>query len=260
MRKTTQSILFLATLVAALAAAVYAELAHEQRQVPAPLTALDAAAVQRLEVRCLGCQTRRFQRVSGDWRMLEPYALPADTESVARLLAITHASVRARRPMSDYDAVKLGLDPAQITLAFDDLVVAIGGEDPIDHDRYVRISGELLNVPDHFSARLLEAPESELDRHLLPPGATVVGVGLRGDPPRHDLAVAWQNAVALAVRPAPAVAAAGGIPIAVALGDGTHVDFILRRDGAGYLARRSNPALDYVLDETLPQALLGMAK
>jgi hypothetical protein len=61
-----------------------------------------------------------------------------------------------------YDLAKLGLDPPRITLQLNDLSIAFGDEDPIEHDRYVRIGDELLRVPDRFSARLLETPESEL--------------------------------------------------------------------------------------------------
>lgn len=162
MRKTTRSIVFLTALAVLLAAAVWAELERERALVPMPLTALDPAAISRIEVRCNTCRTRRFERDASGWRMLEPYALPANPDAVARLLAIARAPVRARLSLRDYDLAKLGLDPAQITLTLDDLTIVIGDGDPIEHDRYVRISDELLRVPDRFSARLLEAPESEL--------------------------------------------------------------------------------------------------
>jgi hypothetical protein len=162
MRKTTRSIVFLAALAALLAAFVWAELERERALVPVPLTALDPAAVQRLEVRCTGCRTRRFVRNASGWHMLEPYALPANPDAIARLLAIARTPVRSRLSLRDYDLAKLGLDPAQITLTLDDLTIAIGDGDPIEHDRYVRIGDELLRLPDRFSARLLETPESEL--------------------------------------------------------------------------------------------------
>ena len=162
MRKTTRSIVLLAVTVALLAAAVYAELGREQRLAQAPLTRLDTATVQRLEVRCQTCRTRRFARSADGWHMLEPYALPANADAVAHLLAIAHAPVRQRLPLPEYDLAKLGLSPAQFTLTFDDVVVSIGGEDSIEHDRYVRVGDELVRVADRFSARLLEAPEREL--------------------------------------------------------------------------------------------------
>jgi hypothetical protein len=162
MRKTTRSMVFLGVLVALLGAAVYAELAHERTVAPAPLTALDPAAISHIEVRCNTCRTRRFERDGAGWRMLEPYASSADPDAIERLLAVARAPVRTRAPLRDYDLAKLGLAPPQFTLIFDRITIEIGDGDPIEHDRYVRIGDELLRVPDRFSARLLEAPESEL--------------------------------------------------------------------------------------------------
>ena len=162
MRKTTRNTLLLAALAALLAAAVYAELGYERNGTRAPLTTLDPATVQHLEVRCDTCRTRRFARSADGWHMLEPYALPADADAVAHLLAIARAPVNRRLQLHEYDLAKLGLSPAQFTLTFDDTVVSIGGEDSIEHDRYVRVGDELLRISDRFSARLLEAPEREL--------------------------------------------------------------------------------------------------
>ena len=162
MRKANRNVIVLAVLAAVLGAAVYAELRQERKAVERGLRTLDPATVQRLEVRCDTCRTRRFARSAEGWRMLEPYALPANADAVAHLLAIARAPVHQRLQLRDYDLAKLGLSPPQFTLAFDDVVVTIGGEDSIDHDRYVRVGDELLRVPDRFSARLLEAPEREL--------------------------------------------------------------------------------------------------
>lgn len=145
-----------------LGAGVWVELARERALAVQPLTALDPALVQRVEIRCRDCTMRRFVREGAGWRMLEPYAQPANSEAVARLLSVLRAPVRTRAALSDYDAAKLGLAPAQFTLQYDDVTIEIGSEDPIEHDRYVRLGAELLRVPDRFSARLLEAPESEL--------------------------------------------------------------------------------------------------
>ncbi|MBS0571047.1 MAG: DUF4340 domain-containing protein [Proteobacteria bacterium] len=162
MRKSTRSLLILAASVIALAAAVYAELARERGLAPQPVTRLDPASVTHLQIRCQSCTTRVFERVDGAWQMRVPQAASANPEAVARLLAVLRAPVRTRAPMANYDAAKLGLDPPQISVIADATRIDIGGEDPIDHDRYVRVGDELLRVPDRFSARLLESPESEL--------------------------------------------------------------------------------------------------
>jgi len=161
-RKSTRQVLLLALLVAALGGAVYAELERERSLGPPPLTTLDPASVQRIEIRCRECQSRRFARDGSGWRMLEPYARPANSDAVARLLTVLRAPVRNRAPLADYDVAKLGLAPPQFTLRYDDVTIEIGNEDPIEHDRYVHMGADLLRVPDRFSARLLESPESEL--------------------------------------------------------------------------------------------------
>jgi hypothetical protein len=154
--------LLLALAVAMLGGGVYAELERERALAVQPLTTLDPAGVQRLEIRCRDCTTRRFEREASGWRMLEPYAQAANADSVVHLLAVARAPVRTRAKLADYDATKLGLAPPQFTLTFDQTIVEIGNEDPIEHDRYVKLGDELLRVPDRFSARLLESPESEL--------------------------------------------------------------------------------------------------
>ena len=162
MRKSTRSLLILAVVAIALGAAVYAELVRERGLAPQPVTQLDPASVTHLEIRCRSCTTRVFARVGGVWWMKQPHDAKANPEAVARLLAVVQAPVRTRAKLADYDAGKLGLDPPQMTVTADATRIDIGGEDPIDHDRYVRVGDDLLRVPDRFSARLLESPESEL--------------------------------------------------------------------------------------------------
>lgn len=162
MRKSTRSLLILAIVASVLGVAVYADLARERGLVPQPVTQLDPARATHLEIRCQSCTARVFERVDGVWWMKQPHNAKANPEAVARLLAVVHALARTRAAIAGYDAAKLGLEPPQITVIADATRIDIGGEDPIDHDRYVRVGEELLRVPDRFSARLLESPESEL--------------------------------------------------------------------------------------------------
>jgi len=162
MRQSSRNILLLTLAVAVLSVGVWVELGREQALAPQPLTALDPGSLQHVEIRCRDCTTRRFERDGAGWRMLEPFAQPANVDAVARLLGVLRASVRTRARLADYDPAKLGLAPAQFTLTYDALTIEIGNEDPIEHDRYVKLGDELLRVPDRFSARLLESAESEL--------------------------------------------------------------------------------------------------
>jgi hypothetical protein len=171
MRKSTRSIFFLALAVLVLGGAVYAELERETHLAMQPLTALDTAQIKHIEIICAAvCRNRRFERTDAGWQMLEPIAKPASAEAIARLLSVARAPIRVRLQLHDYNLAKLGLAPAQIVLKLDDMAIEIGDDDPIEHDRYIRVGDMLVRVPDRFSARLLEAPESELAEMPKPTG------------------------------------------------------------------------------------------
>ena len=169
MRRRNRSLLMLFTVAVLLALGVAAQIAHERALAPQALTRLDPEAIRRVEVRCDACMPRRFERTDDGWHMRAPYDVPADPAAVRRLLALARAPVRLRLAPTDYDPARLGLAPPSIVVVLDAVTIEIGAEDPIEHDRYVRVGGELARVPDRFSARLLEAPESEVaDPKTLP--------------------------------------------------------------------------------------------
>jgi len=261
MRKPTRNLVLLAVVTAALGAAVLAQVAHEHTWLQSRrLTDLDLQRIERLDIRCASCPTRRFQRRGGSWHMLEPYPLPASAQAISHLLAIAHAPVRSWSSMQAYDAARLGLSPPVISLTLNSTRIDVGGEDPIEHDRYVRVGRRLARVPDRFSARLFESPLNELDRHLLAGDSNPTSVVVGDKPPDPTLIRAWRGAMAAGIRPATTTAPATAIPIRIELAQGDSIRFDLFRNQAGYVARRRKPALDYLLDEAQAQALLGKVR
>jgi len=174
MRRANRQLLLLALGVGVLGIAVYAEIERERTLLPPPLTAIDLARVQRLSVECTAvCRSRRFERRADGWQMLEPYAQAANAEAVAHLLAIARAPVRVKLQGNAVDAEKLGLAPPLAVLRVDDVAIALGDEDPIEHDRYMQVGDTFARVADRFSARVFEAPENEIANELAPaPAAT----------------------------------------------------------------------------------------
>jgi hypothetical protein len=162
MNRRMRTNMFLLVMVALLGAAVYAELRKEDALATNPLTALDPAAVRTLGIACVDCKARRFEKIDGRWRMLEPFVQAADDARVERLVAIVRAPVRFRHAAGELDARKLGLDPPWATLRIDDTTLTFGTTDAIHGDRYVRVGDTIALVPDRFSALLFEKPESEL--------------------------------------------------------------------------------------------------
>lgn len=162
MKRRHRSLLWLGAVLALLGTAVYLQVRHEREQALDPLTTIDTGAVRRLVVECRGCVPRRFEKVDGHWRMLEPRTGTADPAAIARLLAIAHAPVRYRHAAGGIDPARVGLAPPQATLRLDDTVITFGTTDAIHGDRYVGVGGTVALVPDRFSVHLFAAPESEL--------------------------------------------------------------------------------------------------
>lgn len=258
MRKSTRHIVLLAVVVAALGVGIRLELKREEKFLPAPLTSIDPIEARTLSIRCPDCRTRRFEHRAKGWWMLEPYPLRADDAAVTRLVAVARAPVRKKLDAGSYDLAKLGLDPPRIDVSLDNVAIAFGDEDPIEHDRYARVGGELFRVPDRFSARLLESPEGEIDRHVIDTDAVVVEVSIDGQPPRADLAAAWKNALAAQLQPAVGDDA-NAVPATVELADGTKLDFTIHRENEHYVVRRGDIGLDYLVGEAQARALLGKA-
>jgi hypothetical protein len=161
MRKRTRTNLFLLVMVALLGLAVFAELRREHALQRDPLTTMDPDTIHSLAVTCPSCTARRFEKVDGHWMMREPQAQPADDKTVARLAAILRAPVRYRRPASELDPSKLGLDPPMATLEVDGMMLKFGTTDAIHNDRYVQAGDTIALVPDRFSALLFAATAGE---------------------------------------------------------------------------------------------------
>lgn len=163
MKRRTRTLVFLLAATALLGAAVVAELRHERALAYDPLTTIDIARVQRVDVACIGCTASRYEKVGGHWRQRAPLDAPADDEAVGKLLAIATAPVRFRRAAADLQKAKLGLDPPQATLTLDDATIAFGTTDAIRNDRYVAFGDSIALVPDRYSALVFAAAARPAD-------------------------------------------------------------------------------------------------
>lgn len=260
MKRTTRSNLILLGIVVVLGIAATLKIQRELGQFEPPLGTLDPDSVREVTVACLQCPSaRRFERTDGHWRMLEPYALPADDSQVDRLVAIAASPVRSRRPLASLDAAKIGLDPPLITLAIDSLHLRIGRTDALNGDRYIAVGDAIAMVPDRFSPFLLAAPAGELDRHLVPRGSTLASLRIDGVE-RPELAVAWMQAEASRVAASAGQKSAGTFAKAeLRLLDGSDIHYAIVLDGDTAIARRDQPALDFALAPGQVQLLIGDA-
>lgn len=257
MKRATRINLLLIGIVAVFGCLIYLQIEKEVAQFEPPLTAIDTSSVDRITVRCLQCVERRFERRNGHWNMQEPYAMPADEIVLERLLAIAGAQVRLRHAGDAFDLHKIGLDPPQMSITFGAVSIDIGATDALRGDRYVRINDSIAMVPDRFSPFIAALPETELDRHLVTRGSELRAIRVNGIE-RNERLADWSTAVAQKIRaPTNATDADAAIRIELTLSNDEHIEYHVRRASEGYIARRSEPDLDYSLSEAQMQSLLG---
>ena len=257
MKRATRTNLILIGVVAALGVAVYWQVHREVARFEPPLSALDPATIGQVRVACLQCVARRFERIDGHWMMREPFDLPADDAQVARLLSIATSPVRSRRAFASLNAEKIGLDPALVSLDLDSMHFDIGTTDAFNGDSYVHVGDKIAMVPDRFSPFLIAAPASELDRHLVPRGSVLASLKIDGIE-QPQLIETWNVALADRISVRGDTSPSDGNPaVELQLADGERVVFQFIRNGAATVARRDEPALDYLLSPEQATALLG---
>ncbi|MGB0135456.1 hypothetical protein [Dokdonella sp.] len=259
MQRATRTNLILLVTASLLGAAVYWQVGEETAGFEPPLSDLDPARIQRVAASCQVCTERRFERRDGHWQMLEPYALPADDAMVERIVGIASSPVRLRRPLSELDAGKIGLDPPLMTLELDDQHFDIGMTDALRGDRYIRKGDVVAMLPDRFSPFLAATPESELDRQLVPRGSVLERVSIDGIE-RDGLVDEWAAVVARRIRSAGDVLPALSMTqVELGLDDGSVLIYRLDRGNDLAIAWRTEPTLGFELDPALLPKLLGDA-
>lgn len=267
--------LFLLLGVLALVAVVYFKPGIETPPALPPLTTLDSAQIQRIDI-VRGRTTLTLERRDGGWWIAGDTPVPADELQIETLLGLASAVPERSYASGELDLAQLQLAPPETTLRLGSLDFHFGATDPLQGLRYVRVGDRVHMIVDRYQ-NILHGQRTQLaSRRLLPQGADIVALELPGlklskndpawtvepapeklsaDAPR-QLIDAWKNASALWVRSYQP--AAGGKPVTVTLADGQKLVFELRQAEGETLLARPDIGLQYQLPEESAQPLLKL--
>jgi hypothetical protein len=166
----------LAVLVLALVLVIWLDPGREGE---APrLTGLAAGAVTRIVIRHGGDDEIRIERGNGQWRMSAPLQAAANEFRIEPLLRVVEATSHARFEAVAGELSRYGLDPPRAVLRADDVEIAFGDTEPIDHRRYMRVGATVHLVEDHYLHRLQAGYPAFVSNRLLPDGGRPVRVEL----------------------------------------------------------------------------------
>jgi len=175
--------LALAAAVAGLAAVLWLEPGKETPPPKPKLLAIDKAGVRRIVVERPGREALELQRRGDHWWLVRPFEVPAARFRAESILGLAGAESESRFEAAEAELARYGLEPPKAVVRFDDAAtVAVGGTDPIDLRRYVRVDGQrtVHLVRDTFYTELAADAAELVSTRLIPPGWEPVEIAVPG--------------------------------------------------------------------------------
>ncbi|MDR2877739.1 MAG: DUF4340 domain-containing protein [Chromatiales bacterium] len=266
-------------IVLALAALVWKQPGDVPSVKAQPLTPLHANEVTRLIIEWPASNRApvSLDKSQGMWRMDAPLHVYANEFRIDALLRVLETASQAHFGAIGRDLREYGLDPPSAVLEADDLRIAFGGSEPLDHRRYIQVGDTIHLTDDLYLFRLQTDYTSFVSTQLLSPNSHPVMIELPGLALTHgeggrwtaspadgftpdainELVDEWRNAQALAVEPADASAVGIGA-VRIGFEAGEDIRFEVRERDADLLLVRADLGICYVLTEEQARQLLPM--
>jgi hypothetical protein len=250
----------------------------EPSAAPQPITLLNPAEVNHIQISREQYPSLTFTRQDGDWQLDGNPPLPASPFQVHALLAILQTRTTRHYPADNLDLREAGLDPPQATMILDDTTtLRIGNTEPLDNLRYIQCGATVYLVEDRYQPLINADRTNFIDRRLLADGAVITRLVLpdlvlarRADGDwkvtPDDAAVStdaiqqllanWQHTSALYIRPHEQGTAGTKISLELA-GSDTPIVFELVARTPEFVLARPDLGIQYHFSKGTGEHLLG---
>lgn len=239
-----------------------------QQQQPSPqpetLLAFGKDAVQHVTVsrQLVDGSSERIQLQKQDayWQMTEPKQAVVNPTRMTQLLTLLDEKVTASYETAGKDLKAYGLDPATVSLTFNDQTLVFGMDNPISHQRYVLHNGKLKLVSEAVYGLLTGEVANWLALQLVPPNQHLQRVTLpNGSDAKAEILANWQAADAMRVeawdaQTAPATAES----VMLHLGNATALKLVILSEKGDLVLGNAVLGVKYVVPETQRNGLLPM--
>jgi hypothetical protein len=247
----------------------------EKKEPGPPLTALAPEAVTQIRLAHPGAPLIRLEKRDGAWHLAEPVQAEADEFEVNALTALANKETRDK--VEGGDPAELGLAPPAYTVTLNDTTIEVGGTEPLQYRRYVRVGETVWLIDDPPSAALDKDYADLVSKALFPAQAAIQRIALPGltlaregeqwavtpaDPKAtadamQKLADGWKGARSMWNEMAPA-ARPKGERVTVTLADGAVREFVVAARDPQLKLHRPDLGVNFVLSRALADELLKL--
>ena len=147
---------------------------------PERLTTLAKADITRIEIRPARHADALLERRGSEWWLVEPFTARADTARVDAAIGLARARSLARYAASEVDTQQAGLASPDLVLRINDVILELGGTEPLHGRRFVRLGDRVHLIVDRYSYLLQGGLASLVSPQLLPTGARLQAIELPG--------------------------------------------------------------------------------
>lgn len=165
-----QGLINLLLLLVVLLLGIFVWLTPEEATSPSqpPLTRLNPADIQKIEIENNNGPRFVMQRQSGGWQMTEPYSVQANGPRIDILMDLLATPQVEALALPTDRLAEFGLDSPLARVTFNDTQITFGGTHPYNYRRYVRINDQLFLINDLFPHHLLAQAEDFISHALFP--------------------------------------------------------------------------------------------
>ncbi len=204
----------------------------------------------------------RFEQRDGYWWMESPRKIMANGVRLRQLFTFLNEEVVASYDAAGKDLAKYGLQPAKVTLRFNDQQYVLGENNAVSQNRYILHDNQIKLVSEAIYGSVSGDWVNFVSLRLLPQGKAVKSVELpEGHVRTDDLLNSWQNADAIRLEPSDAqvdyVQASRG-RVVITFVDDEQLDFLLLSAGDEVELLQPDSGIRYFVPATQVEYLLPL--
>lgn len=178
-------------LVIVITLGVFIYVSRDDNGIDQRLTKIEPSTIERISIQHRDRKVE-LQKSGEHWQMLKPVTVAANDFRIKTLLGLLSTDSISDYDPEGLDLKSLGLDKPETTVRYNDLLIAFGIDNPVNHNRYVLVDHRVHLISDQFYPLISSQFGTLVSQNLLPRGAVITGMELPDQTLRKS-DIGWQS-------------------------------------------------------------------